>query len=142
MRLGTRPTPTRFLLSIVLLTGLVACGPAAAGGRQVYALATPASQQPAAGICATFPGKLVTVTIFPDLPDPRCAIVQPDQTLQVVNRTLEQLDVHIGPFDASLAPGGDYTFSVPFGKYLAPGVHRVQVLPCCGPELWLQAGTP
>ncbi len=134
----------RNLAFVIILGTLAACGPAGRGValNTPRPLATPYAQQPAAGICASPSGKLVTITIYPDLPDPRCAIIQPDQELQVVNRTLGDLQVHIGTFDAVLAAGGDYTFSVPFGKYLAPGVHQVQVLPCCGPELWLQVGSP
>ncbi len=123
---------------------MVSCAPGSNtnGRAEPYPLATPASQLPAAAICASFEGSLVTITIFSGYPDPRCATVRPDQTLQIVNRTPVPIQVHLGTFDASLEPGADHTFRVPFGKYLAPGVHQVQVLPCCGPELWLQTGSP
>ena len=130
------------LFMIVLLTALSACAPARQAATQTTRstppdiqptpqdtprlLATPYSDQPAAGICASPEGALVTITIYPDIPDPRCAIVRPDQRLQVVNSTQADLQVSLGDFTATLAPG----------------VHQVQVLPCCGPELWLQTGSP
>ena len=39
-------------------------------------LATPYAQEPAAGICASFEGEMVTVSLNPDIPDPRCAKVR------------------------------------------------------------------
>ncbi len=102
-------------------------------------LATPYAQQPAAGICASFDGTIVTITINSDIPDPRCAKVKPDQTMKVINNTQNQLQITIGKFAASLKPGEQTTFDTPFGEYLAPGVHQLQVSPCCGAELWLEA---
>ena len=99
---------------------------------------TPVPQLPAAGICEGTEGKIVVVTIYPDIPDPRCAVIRPDQVLKVINRTQGPLQVILATFQADLAPGEEYTFSVPFGEYLVPGVYPVQVLPCCGPELWLK----
>lgn len=104
-----------------------------------YALATPYAQQPAAGICASFDGTVVTVTINIDTPDPRCVIVKPDQTLTVINNTPESLLVSIGSFTASINAGEKNTFDTPFGEYLAPGVHRIQVSRYSASELWLQA---
>ena len=104
-----------------------------------FPLATPYAQQPAAGICASFDGTIVTITINPDIPDPRCAKVKTDQTMKVINNTQNQLEIAIGKFAASLKPGEQTTFDTPFGEYLAPGVHQLQVSPCCGSELWLEA---
>jgi len=101
------------------------------------ALATPAAQSPAAGICAEFEGELVTITINPDIPDPRCARVRPDQKLAVVNQRGEAIQVRIGHFEASLLTGEQQSFELPFGEYLAPGVHQMIVSPCCGAELVL-----
>jgi hypothetical protein len=102
-------------------------------------LATPISLEPAAGICGSFEGKWVVITIYPDIPDPRCAIIAPDQMLKVVNSRQETLRVSIGTMEAMIEPGDEHTFDIPFGQYLAPGVHRIGVDPCCGAELWLQA---
>lgn len=101
-------------------------------------LATPYAQQPAAGICASFDGTVVTVTINTDVPDPRCTKVHPDQTLAVVNNTLNTLVVTIGRFTANVEPGEKTVFATRFGEYLAAGVHQLQVSPCCGAELWLE----
>jgi len=81
---------------------------------------------------------MVKVTLNPDMPDPRCSIVRPDQKLSVINKTQNTLEVSIGRFSASLEPGAEILFDTPFGEYLAPGVHQLLVLPCCGPELWLE----
>ena len=80
---------------------------------------------------------MVIVTLNPDIPDPRCAIVTADQTLTVINHTQNTLQIAIGRFTSSLAAGEQTTIDTPFGEYLAPGVHQLQVSPCCGPELWL-----
>jgi hypothetical protein len=104
-----------------------------------YALATPYAQQPAAGICASFDGTLVTITINVDVPEPRCTRVRPSQTLKVVNATLNTIQVTLGQFSSSIAPGADYSIAVPFGEYLATGVHQLMVTPGSGAELWLEA---
>lgn len=103
-------------------------------------LATPMSDSPAAGICGEFDGEWVTMTINPDVPDPRCVIIHPDQMLEVVNHRGETIVVTIGNMTAQLADGESFRFEVPFGEYLAPGVHGVEVQPCCGGVLWLQEG--
>ena len=101
-------------------------------------LATPVSQEPAAGICGGFEGELVVITIYPDIPDPRCAIIKPEQMLKVVNSRQETLQVSIANMAATIDPGGEHLFNVPFGQYLAPGVHLIEVKPCCGASLWLK----
>jgi len=104
-------------------------------------LATPVSQEPAAGICGSVDGAVVEFRIEPGIPDPRCARVRPDQHLKVMNKTDGPLDLVIGTFSFHLEPGDEFTIEVPFGEYLAPGVHLLQVLPCCGPEFWLEGGS-
>jgi len=104
-------------------------------------LATPVSQEPAAGICGSVDGAVVEFRIEPGIPDPRCARVRPDQHLKVVNKTDGPLDLMIGTYSSHLEPGGETVIDAPFGDYLAPGVHLLQVLPCCGPELWLEGGS-
>jgi len=101
-------------------------------------LATPSAQEPAAGICGGFDGLVVEFRIEPGIPDPRCAVVKPDQQLKITNATDGPLDIMIGTYSAHLEPGGEYMIDAPFGDYLAPGVHHLQVLPCCGPELVLE----
>lgn len=101
-------------------------------------LATPYSDQPAAGICAEYPGEtVVTVEIMPDIPAPRCLKVTPDQRLRVINRANASLALQLGNLSASLQPEADYTFDQPFGNLLAPGVHLLDASPYFGPEIWL-----
>jgi type 1 fimbria pilin len=101
-------------------------------------LATPYALQPAAGICASFEGEMVTINLNIDISDPRCSKVTADQKLTVINQTLSTLQVSIGSFNSNLLPGGTYTVDVPFGDYLEEGVHQLQVSPCCSAELWLE----
>ena len=103
-----------------------------------YLLATPYAQSPAAGICASFDGDTVVVNLYADIPDPRCIKVRGDQRLSVVNQTQNTLEISLGIYKASLAPGAETTFDAPFGSYLATGVHQLQVSPCCGAELVLE----
>jgi predicted small lipoprotein YifL len=105
---------------------------------QTPGLATPYSQEPAAGICGSFEDEVVVITINPDIPDPRCVIIAPDQILKVVNNRQETLQVSIANMEATIEPGSEHTFNVPFGQYLAPGVHLIEVKPCCGASLWLK----
>lgn len=126
-------------LLVPLSAALAAC---AAGNASPTAapipLASPVSQEPAAGICGATEAAEVTITIYPDIPDPRCAIVRPEQRLKIVNSTANPLQVSLASFRAEIGPGAGYAFELPLGEFLAPGVHLVQVLPCCGPELWLK----
>jgi hypothetical protein len=101
-------------------------------------LATPVSQEPAAGICGSFEGEWVVITVNPDIPDPRCAIINPDQMLKVVNGRQVTLQVSIADMTTTIEPGGEHTFDTPFGQYLAPGVHLIEVNPCCGASLLLK----
>jgi len=103
-------------------------------------LATPESQSPASGICAEPESEWVVVTIRPDIPDPRCVIIQPDQMLKVVNGLPETVKVSIAKMEATIEPGGEHAFNLPFGQYLAPGgVHTIYSDLCCGgASLWLK----
>ncbi len=119
-------------------TAAPSVSPAPVTSTPGYPLATPYAEQPAAGICASFEGGVVTITLNADMPDPRCAEIRPDQTLRVVNQTLSTLQISLARFSTSLIPGAAYTIDVPFGEYLANGVHQLAVSPCCGAELWLK----
>ncbi len=145
----TRQVKSILLIGIILVIGVTACNGTGTGlstatntpvstiTPQAKALSTPFAQEPAAGICASFEGEVVTINLYPDIPDPRCSQVRPDQILTVSNQTQVTLEVSIGSFTDSLEPGASYTFDTQFGGYLAPGVHQLQVSPCCGAELWL-----
>jgi hypothetical protein len=138
------------LASWAIMLGLSACGSArtepnptitasSTATNEPSPLATPYAQSPAAGICASFEGEIVKVTLNPDIPDPRCSKVRANQKLEVANHTQNTLQVSIGSFEASLEPGAEVLFDIPFGDYLETGVHQLQVDPCCGAELWLEA---
>ncbi|HJS29685.1 MAG TPA: hypothetical protein VJ768_08690 [Anaerolineales bacterium] len=107
-------------------------------GTQVpVVLATAVSLEPAAGICVSPSGEEVIVAIYPDMPDPRCARVTPDQSLRVKNLREEAIAISIGPYQGLISPGEEFFTGTPFGHFLAPGVHRLEVQPCCAMELWL-----
>lgn len=103
----------------------------------VVGRATPYADSPAAGICGSFEGEWVTITIYPDIPDPRCANIRPEQMLEVVNMREEILIVKIHYLEAEILPGESHRFEIPFGDLLLPGVHQVSVEPCCGATLVL-----
>jgi hypothetical protein len=118
--------------------------PATAGAKATLSatgvslpLATPYAQEPAAGICGLAEGEWVTMTIFVDIPDPRCIRVEPGQKLTVINQTQGRISVSLGRFHSDLNPGEEIHLDQPFGTYLAPGVHLLEVDPCCGGTLWL-----
>lgn len=123
------------------IAGAAACtrraGPPAMEPTPTRALATPMSQSPAAGICAETEGEIVTVTIYPDIPDPRCSVVKPYQRLHIVNARAERITVRLADLDVDIDPTKEFTFGVTFGQLLLPGVHVVDVSPCCGAELVL-----
>ena len=145
----TKRFSSLFVLVAVLIIPLSACVQAgtvstssaptssASDTALPYSLATPYAQEPAAGICTTFDGDVVTITLNADVPDPRCTKVRPDQTLKVVNNTVTPLSISIGPFKSALLAANAYSIDVPFSDYLKPGVHQLQVSPCCGAEIWL-----
>lgn len=78
------------------------------------------------------------MTLEPGIPDPRCVIVTATQHLLVVNRTGGAVAVVLGSISAELEQGAAQVFAEPFGAYLLPGVHVLEVDPCCGGEVWLQ----
>lgn len=112
--------------------------PAASPTPPFAALATPYADSPAAGICASYDGPVVEFRIEPGIPAPRCSRARADQQLKITNDTDGPLDVMIGPYSGHMEPGGEFAIEAPFGSYLAPGVHQLMVLPCCGPEIVLE----
>lgn len=102
-------------------------------------LRPPDSHQPAAGICAEASQAAVEIVLNPDVPAPRCAKVDPGQTLSVRNATDQEVHVTFAGRSATIAPGGTGGFDQPFGDYLQPGVHRVtaSLYGSSGAEIWL-----
>lgn len=110
-----------------------------APSEPVASQATPYASEPAAGICAEAAGAEVVMRLEPGIPDPRCMIVVPSQTLRVVNLTGAAVTVSLGDETYPLEADGEVVFETPFGQALMPGVHVLLVDPCCGGELWLKA---
>jgi hypothetical protein len=135
----------KIVLGITLLLGMVSFRQASATPSQsastptirvpapAIILATPYAQEPAEGICATSQGMVVEITINVDVPSPRCAIIRSDQTLTGANATSSTVQVAIGHFSSTILPSPEYSIDVPFGDYLAVGVHQLTVTPYSGP---------
>ncbi len=103
-------------------------------------LATPKSQQPAAGICAEpSPLPWALFTLNAAIPDPRCGKVRPDQALKIINNTEGAVQVTIGGRELEVEPGGEQDIAGPVGSYLAPGVHSLMtsLYGGGGPEVWV-----
>lgn len=101
-------------------------------------LATPYASLPAAGICGEAPElEVVEAQVWPDIPSPRCLRVLPDQRLRLVNRTPEAIRWELGSFAGKIDPQSEAILPRPFGQFLAPGVHFLQVSPYSGPEIWV-----
>jgi hypothetical protein len=99
-------------------------------------LIPPVASEPAAGICGgPDSSDLAIVRVNVDVPDPRCLQVRPDQGLRVINHTDTEISVRLGPHQVLIQPGGEGDLPEPFGNYLAPGVHRLEVDPYGGPEI-------
>lgn len=108
-------------------------------------LAPADSKTPASGFCPDPPpGTVVTVTINPDVPSPRCQKVLANQQLRVVNNTSQTLTVSLGQNSLTIAPSQSQTITQTFGTYLASGVHHIITSSQlaqqggAGPEIWLQ----
>jgi hypothetical protein len=90
-------------------------------------------------MCAEFEGELVTMSVNPDMPDPRCVIVKPDQRLRVMNNLESEIESSLGNLSSSILPGDAYTFERTFGELLMPGVHNLGVGLCCSGSIWLKS---
>ncbi|MBN1440817.1 MAG: hypothetical protein JW929_15525 [Anaerolineales bacterium] len=104
--------------------------------------ATPEADQPAAGICVSFEDAMVRIEIrdWPgNVPDPRCIKVRGEQNLILANRAPEAITFTLGRYQAAIAPGESYAVAQPFGEYLLPGVHSLNIDPFGGPEIYFAA---
>jgi hypothetical protein len=96
------------------------------------------SDTPAAGICEPQEGRNIPLVITVDVPSPRCVRVRPDQLAEVINGTAAEVRFKLAWYEFILQPGETYTFDVPFGVFLAPGVHHLQLNGGGNaPEIWL-----
>jgi hypothetical protein len=110
--------------------------------RPTHALATPDSIQPADGVCADVqPGSIVTFTLGPDTPQPRCGKVLGKQDLRLVNVTGSVVTVSWDCCNYDIDPGAAKTHEPPFGVMLLFGVHQLHtsLYQGGGPEIWLVA---
>ncbi len=131
-----------FTAVVVLLAG---CSPAAEAGTETPAAmmeayrATPESEFPAAGICASFNEETIQVEIraWPDnVPDPRCIQVRAEQNLVIRNSAPAATTFRLGMFHATIEPGSSFTIRQAFGEYLLPGAHSLHIEPYGGPEIY------
>lgn len=86
----------------------------------------------AAGICADAVGNIVSVSINPDVPDPRCVQVDGGQRLSVVNHTNDGQKVTIGDINIILEPGEEYLIDQPMSSFLQPCCNYLQSDPGMG----------
>lgn len=94
---------------------------------------------PAAGVCGRSSKPLVTIELFPDVPSPRCVEVSGAERLRLVNRSgaygqqASVISVRFAGFAAKIQPNHAVIFAEPFGNYLRPGTHSVEVSGAPGP---------
>jgi hypothetical protein len=105
-----------------------------------HALIPADSATPAAGTCADGVGGIVTITLNPDVPSPRCTIVYASDQLKFVNNTDQLQTVDTGYGQVSLHPHASHVFPQKVGDYWAKGVHRpnTTLYGASDPEIWLQ----
>ena len=130
--------PTQVISSPVTTSEVIVAIPATRQAGEESARATPASQQPAAGICADAAGDYVVLEISGDMSSSRCVIAHPDQRLSIVNRSDMELTASLGGHQIDLRPGQEGTIEAEMGSYLLPGVHEIATSAYAAPSLWLQ----
>ncbi|MGA2910538.1 MAG: hypothetical protein ABSE04_01915 [Candidatus Microgenomates bacterium] len=98
------------------------------------------SQAPAASSCNSVQGDVISVTLNPDVPNPRCVIISANQKLTLVNGTSQLISLDYDSYVSKISPGSNYTFPVVASLFLAPGVHviKTSLYSGSGPEVWLQ----
>lgn len=130
--------PTQVVSSPITTSEVIETVPATPQIEAQSARATPVSQQPAAGICASAEGDYVLLEISGDMPSPRCVIAHPNQRLSIVNRSDMELTASLGGHQIDLRPGQEGTIEAEIGSYLLPGVHEIATSAYAAPSLWLQ----
>lgn len=86
----------------------------------------------AAGICSEFTSDIVSVSINPDVPDPRCVRVDGGQRLNVVNNTNDRQTISLGTLDFKLESGEEYLIDKPMSSFLQPCCNYLQADPGMG----------
>jgi hypothetical protein len=115
--------------SAAVIVSLSACGSTSAPGTAN--LVRPEAKAPAAGVCGGAVSGVGTVQILPSeaLPiQPRCLTLRKNERLSIDNLSNEPMTVTLGhSYRATIGANSAYTFSVPVGKRLAPGVFHLNV---------------
>jgi hypothetical protein len=89
---------------------------------------------------------VVTITLFSDVPAPRCAVVSAGQHLRLLNSTgghgeaANTVSLDFAGFAATIPPGHAVVLDAPIGQYIQPGVTAIPLHGAPGPELWLRRG--
>jgi hypothetical protein len=130
--------PTQVVSSPVTTSEVIEAIPATPQAGEESARATPMSQQPAAGICASAEGDFVVLEISGDMPSPRCVIARPGQRLSIINRSDMALTAVLAGNQIELQPGEEGTIEAELGTYLLPGVHEIATSAYAAPSLWLR----
>lgn len=102
------------------------------------------SPTPAAGVCMPPPKNgIAEVSIYEDIPQPRCHQVEGSDFLKVINKTKDIITVRFGEegsipyFSSTIEPDESYVFKKSLGDFLSSGVHHLKVSPHPGPEIWV-----
>lgn len=130
--------PTQVVSSPISTSEFIETVPATPQIEAQSARATPVSQQPAAGICASAEGDYVLLEISGNMPSPRCVIAGPQQRLKIINRSDMALTASLGGHKIELQPGEEGSIEAELVSYLLPGVHEVSTSAYAAPSLWLQ----
>jgi hypothetical protein len=127
------------------VTGSPPTAPARSSPRA--SLVPPDATAPAASACDRATQQIVTITVDPDVPQPRCVSVSAQQELRVVNRSNavgqrgSTITVRWADFSARTVPVGATTlYTQPFGAYLEGGVHdlHVSLYGSSSAQVWLR----
>jgi hypothetical protein len=125
---GAQPQASASSAQPVATTARIGRSPAAHGREP----GTPG--HPASPVCGHSAGSIVNVALEPDVPQPRCVQVSANQELRLVNRTGDfgaqpsVASVRFAGFRARIEPNHAVIFAEPFGDYLMPGTHAVEVI--------------
>jgi hypothetical protein len=111
-------------------------------GSSALILAPSESDTPAAGVCPVDTDDIVTFTLSPDVPSPRCLQLTGRQKVRIANPSAAgAVTVAIGGTEPRVIDeGGSTTYDATLGTFLAPGVHGIRTSDYDGggPEIWLR----
>jgi hypothetical protein len=83
---------------------------------------------PSGGICpGPVEGDTATIVLGGDVPQPRCIQVTAGQRLRVENVRVNTVTVVFGLFKTDIPPHEARILDLPFGEYLEPGMHGLEM---------------